>query len=192
MRKFILAISALLLTSGAQANVSPVQFPDIGSLRDGRSGRHSSCRRPICRRRSRKYSATFTGVASANTPCVSSGATCNGDAQTVTRTATLANGAGGNKYLNVTVNTFNSSTDVGKTINVPGVSFAAGSRSYTTIASVTDAQNVVLTDSASGTFSATSKAVSFGTDDADSFMAFNTWARANRGSSQVVLTIPNG
>jgi hypothetical protein len=29
-------------------------------------------------------------------------------------------------------------------------------------------------------------------DDAPAFKAFNTWARANQGSSQVVLTIPNG
>ena len=29
-------------------------------------------------------------------------------------------------------------------------------------------------------------------DDAPAFKAFNTWARANQGSNQVVLTIPNG
>lgn len=29
-------------------------------------------------------------------------------------------------------------------------------------------------------------------DDAPAFKAFNTWARANQGSSQIVLTIPNG
>lgn len=173
MRKFILALGALLsIPSACWAafaifqTYTPAVVPQI------------TCN-------------IITGVASASGPCVSPGASCNGDAQTVTRTATLANGAGGNKYLSVTVNTFVSG-DVGKTIYVPGVSFAGGSRAYTTIATFTDAQNIVLTDSASGTFSSTSKAISFGTDDADSFMAFNTWARANQGSNQVVLTIPTG
>ena len=37
-----------------------------------------------------------------------------------------------------------------------------------------------------------SKDISYGTDDAPKFMAFNKWARANQGAKQVVLTIPNG
>lgn len=115
------------------------------------------------------------------------GAACNGDVQTVTRTATLSTGVGGFKYLGVTVDTFTAG-DVGKGIKVPG----AGLSNTATIASFTDAQNVVLS-SAGSAFGPTSVAITYGTDDAPAFKTFNTWARANQGAAnQVVLTIPNG
>jgi hypothetical protein len=117
------------------------------------------------------------------------GATCNGDVQTVTRTTSISSGT---SNLSVTANTF-SSGDVGKAIFVPGTNFNPGNSSYTTIATFTDAQNVVLAGIATTTLSAASSAITFGSDDAAAFRTFNTWAQANQGSNnQVVLTVPNG
>lgn len=116
------------------------------------------------------------------------GAACNGDVATVTRTTSITSGT---KALSVTANTF-ASGDVGKGIALPGAG-AGGGTQYNSIAAFTDAQHVTLTNNAQTTISAVSTTFSYGTDDADNFMAFNTWARANQGvSNQVILTVPNG
>lgn len=119
------------------------------------------------------------------------GAACNGDKQTVNRVATTS--GTGNKNLNVTVNTFVSG-DVGKQLNFDYIDAAITKRYYGKIASFTDAQNVVLDTNVPAAAIRTSQAtdIYFGTADQVAFQTFNTWARTNQGSNQVVLTIPNG
>ena len=51
---------------------------------------------------------------------------------------------------------------------------------------------MILDRSAATGLSAASKEISYGTDDAPKFMAFNKWARENQGAKQVVLTLPKG
>ena len=116
------------------------------------------------------------------------GAACNGDVQTITRTVTISSGT---KNLGVTDNTFVVG-DVGKNITIEGAGNSGG-RYFGKIATFTDAQNVVLDTNATTTVTATSKSITYGTDDSTAFDTFNNWARANQGSVyQVVLTIPNG
>lgn len=119
------------------------------------------------------------------------GAACNGDVQQVTRTVTITNGGSGNRNVNVTTNTFTSG-DVGKAIAVDGAGNSGG-RYLGTIASFTDAQNIVLGSNVGTVLTSTSTTVTFGTNDSPAFAAFNTWARANQSAdTQTVLTIPNG
>ena len=116
------------------------------------------------------------------------GAACNGDVVTATRTASITSGT---KNLSVTSNLF-SSGDVGKAITIPGAGNSGGTY-FGTIATFTNAQNVVLNNNATTTLSGVSTAITYGTDDAPKFDTFNNWARANQGSTyQVVLTIPTG
>jgi len=115
------------------------------------------------------------------------GAACNGDTVTATRSMTIAKGA---RVLSVSADTFTSG-DVGKAIVIPGAG-PGGGRLTAYIRSFTDAQHVGLSRHAETALSSVSAAIAYGTDDAPSFMKFNAWARANQGSSQVVLTIPNG
>lgn len=115
------------------------------------------------------------------------GAACNGDLVTVSRSVSIGKGARG---LSVSADTF-SASDVGKVIAVPGAGNGGG-RLVATIASVSNAQSVVLDRSAGTGLSMASKDISYGTDDAPKFMAFNKWARENQGGKQVVLTIPKG
>lgn len=115
------------------------------------------------------------------------GAACNGDVVTVTRAVSIARGA---RALSVSDDTF-SSGDVGKAIAIPGAGNGGG-RLFATIASFANAQSVILDRGAATGLSAVSKEISYGTDDAPKFMAFNKWARENQGTKQVVLTVPKG
>src|SRR5262249_17774097 len=65
-------------------------------------------------------------------------------------------------------------------------------RLFAYIRSFTDAQHVTLNRNAETTLPSVATAITYGTDDAPAFMAFNKWARANQGTKQVVLTVPNG
>lgn len=115
------------------------------------------------------------------------GAACNGDVVTVTRSISIGRGA---RALSISADTF-SSGDVGKAIVLPGAG-NGGSKLFARIASFTNAQNVMLDRGAITGFSAASKDISYGTDDAPKFMAFNKWARENQAEKQVVLTVPKG
>jgi hypothetical protein len=171
LHKYLILL-ACLIPAAAQAHVPVVPFTEIGSLQDAHKAAFTA----------------FQPYRQVNYNIVTdAGAACNGDVQTLTRTVSITSGT---KNLSATASTW-SSGDVGKTIWVPGTTF--GSSSYTTIATFTNSQNVVLTDNASTTISAVSTAVTFGTDDAAKFVTFNTWAKANQGTAnQVVLTIPSG
>jgi hypothetical protein len=115
------------------------------------------------------------------------GAACNGDMVTATRSTSIAKGA---RVLSVSANTFTSG-DVGKAIVIPGAGNSGG-KLFAYIQSFTNAQSVTLDRNASTGVSFASKDISYGTDDAPKFMAFNKWARANQGIKQVVLFVPNG
>lgn len=115
------------------------------------------------------------------------GAACNGDMATATRSATIAKGT---RVLSVSADTFTSG-DVGKAIAIPGAGNGGG-KLFAYIQSFTNAQSVTLDRNAATGLSFASKDISYGTDDAPKFMAFNKWARANQGAKQVVLTVPNG
>lgn len=128
-----------------------------------------------------------TGVASANSPCVSPVAACNGDVQTVTRTISISSGTA---ILTATASTW-ASGDAGKTIRIAGAGFSGGEL-ITTILTFTSATQVTLASNASTTLSSVSTTFTFGTDDAPRFMAFNLWARTNQGANQVVLNGASG
>jgi hypothetical protein len=115
------------------------------------------------------------------------GAACNGDVRTVSRSVSIGRGA---RALSISADTF-SSGDVGKAIVVPGAGNGGG-KLFAHIASFTNAQNVMLDRGAVTGLSAASKDISYGTDDAPKFMAFNKWARENQAGKQVVLTVPKG
>jgi hypothetical protein len=115
------------------------------------------------------------------------GAACNGDMVTVNRFITIGRGARG---LSVSADTF-SSGDVGKAIVIPGAGNGGG-KLFASIASYTNAQSVILDRSAATELWTASRDITYGTDDAPKFMAFNKWARTNQGEGRVVLTIPNG
>lgn len=115
------------------------------------------------------------------------GAVCSDNHVIVTRTTSINSGTA---ILNVTVNTF-APSDVGKAIFVPGAG-GSGGVLQTTILSYASAQQITLAANAATTLSSVSTAITYGNDDAPNFKTFNTWARANQGSSQVVLTIPSG
>ena len=115
------------------------------------------------------------------------GAACSGDVVTVTRSISIGRGA---RVLSISADTF-SSGDVGKAIVVPGAGNGGG-KLFAHIASFTNAQNVMLDRGAVTGLSAASKDISYGTDDAPKFMAFNKWARENQAGKQVVLTVPKG
>ena len=115
------------------------------------------------------------------------GAACNGDVVGAARSVTIAKGA---RVLTVSEDTF-ASGDVGKAIVIPGGGNGGG-KLFAYIRSVLDPQSVTLDRGAATGLSQTSRIISYGTDDAPKFMAFNKWARAHQGSRQVVLTVPNG
>lgn len=73
MRKFVLALAALLFSSSAQAHVSAVPFPEIGSLRD------------VTHQSAFAIFQTYAGppqiactITDVGNPCASPAATCNG------------------------------------------------------------------------------------------------------------------
>ncbi len=115
------------------------------------------------------------------------GAACKGDMVRVTRAISIGRGA---RALSVSEDTF-TSADVGKAIVIPGAGNSGG-KLFAYIQSFANAQSVNLDRSAATGLSVAPKDISYGTDDAPKFMAFNRWARANQGTGQVVLTIPNG
>lgn len=133
-----------------------------------------------------------TGVASVGGPCTTPVATCNGDAQTITRTITTT--AGSNSFV-FSTNTF-TGADVGKFIQVTNTGFGGNNPTTGTILTVgpfTSTQTITLSSNALTARTSYSTSVLYGSDDAPSFWSFRTWALANQGASnQVVLTIPTG
>lgn len=120
------------------------------------------------------------------------GASCPSDVQKVTRNLTTVNGS---PTVSVSVDTFVGG-DVGKLIILPGAGFGGGTR-VTTISTVSafaaGKQDITVALAPQATLTEVSTAITYGTDDSDKFVTFNTWARANQGASnQVVLTIPSG
>lgn len=116
------------------------------------------------------------------------GATCNGDVQVVTRLVTMSNGS---PVMTVDSSTF-APGDVGKQIALANFGPGGNTSLYATIITYTSDTQVTL--SANAQFSRTNFSVQFGfgSDDADNFKTFNTWAVANQGNNQVVLDIPSG
>ena len=88
----------------------------------------------------------------------------------------------GARVLSVSADTF-SGGDVGKAIAIPGAGNGGG-KLFAHIASFTNAQSVTLDRDAATGLSAASKEISYGTDDAPKFMAFNKWARENQARSR--------
>lgn len=109
------------------------------------------------------------------------GAVGAGDYTTATRTVTTTSGS---KNVSVTANTFVPG-DAGKFIYIPGLS-------ANKIGTVTDAQNIVLTNNADASLSGAAVAIEYGTDDAPAFTAFNVWALANQGSDNIKLVLRTG
>lgn len=178
MRKWLLALVGLLLSANAQAHVLPVPFAEVGSLRDAHKAAFSIVQTALSSTPQIFYNIITDG-----------GATCNDNHQTVTRTISITSGT---KVLTTGgVSTFTNPTDVGKVILVPGMD-SAGTGGYNVIASVDSPTQVTLQNNSTVTISAVSTTFTFGTSDSAAFKAFNTWALANQGSNQVVLTIPAG
>lgn len=168
--KAVLALAAILIAVGAEA-----RFP---------RGTPASVPQITCN--------IVTGAATgASSPCVSPAATCNG-LQEVSKVVSITNGA---NVLTTSTSTFVPG-DVGKYINVPEAGGSNGSGGWnpllTTISGYTSATQVTLAANAQHSLSSATELLTFGIDDAAAFRAFNTWARANQGSNQVVLTVPNG
>lgn len=116
------------------------------------------------------------------------GATCNGDAQAVTRTLSITNGT---NILTATASTW-ASGDVGKSIVIPNAGPGGNTQLITTITQFDSATQIRLGSNAQATLSSVSTLFGWGTDDAVNFKTFNTWAVANQGNNQVVLRIPDG
>lgn len=113
------------------------------------------------------------------------GAACNNDKVALNTTISITSGT---KNLNVPSGPFVSG-DVGKTILIDGAGSSGGL--YTgTIATFSSSTDVILNTNALTTVPATAKDIAWGTDDAPAFTTFNTWALANQGSNQIVLTVP--
>lgn len=192
MRKLILVISALLgLTATAHGHlINPVPYSEASSLNDvahqaafGIFQTYAPSPGPP------QITFNMLSPPGGVTPV----ATCNGDKQTVTLTVTTGMFS---PTLRVFSNQFTGG-DVGKAIIVPnagnnptlnwiGKINAVGSFNGTY-------QDLTINSNAGTVLTSQSKAVTYGSDDAPAFNAFNNWARANQGSNnQVVLTVPNG
>ena len=167
MRKYILAAIALLVSSGAFAAFSIIQT-------------YSGVVLPqiTCN--------LVTGVASVAGPCTS-GTTCNGNK--ITTTLTVTTGVFSSN-LRVFSNTFNAG-DVGKGIQIPA---SGTNNSISAVGTFSGGfQDITLNNNSTSTaLTATATSVTYGSNDTPALMAFNTWALANQGSNQTVLTIPNG
>jgi hypothetical protein len=170
MRKYILALGLLLSLSSACyaafAIFQTYQVPVVAQI---------TC-------------DISTGVATGATgPCATPTAgVCTGDQVTVTRNLTIT---GGTSNLNASVDTWVAG-DAGKAIVIPGIGPGGGSL-LRTIGTVTNAQNIVLAGgNANSGLSGASTTFSYGSDIALPLKQFNTWAVANQGTSQVVLTMP--
>ncbi|HEX7962071.1 MAG TPA: hypothetical protein VF493_19285, partial [Terriglobales bacterium] len=191
MRKWLLALAGLLVSASAQAHVSAVPFPEVGSLQDAQKAAFSIVQTYLPPTVPQITCNMATGVASVGGPCTTppSLGVCNGDMLTVTRTTSITSGT---KNLTVTADTFVAG-DVSKTILVPGAA-GGGGQLETTIDSVGawngTTQTIVLHINANTTLSSVSTILKYGTDDATVFAQFNVWALANQGSNQVVQTLP--
>lgn len=105
------------------------------------------------------------------------------DAVAVTRVVTTS--GTGNRNVAVTASTF-SGGDVGKTIAIPGAGI--GGNVYTgTIASVTDAQNIVVGSDISTPLSSSTQELIYGTNNITALTTFKT---AFQGSTPVQLNLP--
>lgn len=174
MRKFALTITALLgLAGAAQAAFGIFQTYQVATVPQ------ITCN-------------LITGVASVGGPCTPT-TTCNGDKQTVT--LTISTPPPFSPSITVFSNQF-SGADVNKAIKVPGIGNSGGDYAgvITAVGAFNGTSQVVTVSPNTGTqVTSASKAVTYGSNDAPAFAAFNTWARANQGSTnQTVLTIPAG
>lgn len=140
-----------------------------------------------------RYAQAAREQRSSNAPQISynivtdGGAACNGDVVTVNRAVSISRGA---RALSVSADTFTSG-DVGKAIVIQGAG-AGGGKLSAYIASFANPQSVNLDRGAATGLSMASKNITYGTDDAPKFMAFNKWARESQREKQVVLTVPKG
>lgn len=176
MRKIFLTVAALFFSVSAQAHVSAVPFPEIGSLRD------------VVQNAAFAIFQTYAGPPQIFYNIVTdAGAACNNNKVALNTTISITSGT---KNLNVPAGPFVSG-DAGKTILIAGAGGSGGT--YTgTIATFSSATDVILSTNAATTVTATAEDIAFGTDDAPAFTTFNTWALANQASNQVVLTVPSG
>lgn len=140
-----------------------------------------------------RYAQAAREQRSSNAPQISynivtdGGAACNGDVVTVKRAVSIGRGA---RALSVSADTFTSG-DVGKAIVIQGAGAGGGNLSAH-IVSFANPQSVNLDRGAATGLSMASKNITYGTDDAPKFMAFNKWARESQRENQVVLTVPKG
>lgn len=171
MRKWHLTIAALFFSASAQAHVSAVPFPEIGSLSD------------VTHQAAFFMPQTYLPSGPARTQknlVADYGATCN--AQSATKVSTIS---AGSPNLAVSTNTFVSG-DVGKTILIPGAD-SAGGVLLTTISAFVDAQHVTLGANAVTALSSASTYLTWAADDTNAFLAFKA---AFQGSTPVQLNIP--
>ena len=194
MMRFLFAFVLSWLCIGhAHAHVLPIPYEKIGDLDDivhqaafGIFQTYSVSALPqiTCN--------LVTGSASVGGPCTS-GTTCNGDKQTLT--LTVSTPPPFSPSITVFSNQFNSG-DVGKAISVDGIGSSGGYYNgvITAVGAFNGTSQVVTVSPNTGTqVTSASKSVTYGSDDSPAFKAFNTWARANQGSTyQTVLTIPSG
>lgn len=186
--RVLLGLILALCVGSANAHVSAVPFPEVGSLGDAHRAAFSIVQTYLPPVLPQIACNIVTGTASVAGPCVSPAATCNGDVQTVTRTVTTTFGS---KVLTTSASTFTAVVDVGKVIIVPGWD-NAGTGGYNVISTVDSPTQVTLVNNVLTNNAGVSKAITFGKSDSAAFAAFNTWAVANQGSNQVVLTVPAG
>jgi len=190
---FIAAVLVLFgLAAPAHGYALPVPFEKIGNLDNaihqaalGTVGGRSVTALPqiTCN--------LVTGVASVAGPCTST-TTCNGNK--ISATITISTPPPFSPLVTVFSNQFGSG-DIGKAISIPLVA-SGGSTFNSTISAVSafngTSQTVTLSSNTGTQVTSQSVTVTYGSDDRPAFDAFNNWARANQGSNQVVLTIPNG
>jgi hypothetical protein len=182
MRKFIVAIAALLWSVSAQAHVSAVPFPEIGSLRDVTERAAFFMPQTYLPNATRGdvICDISTGIATgvgAGTCIPSSVPLCNGDVQTRTLNITSVNFS---NIISVDTNTFVNATtpagDVGKTILIPN---AALSGTYGVITAVgafsAGKQDITLSIVSRANNTGVASTVTYGTDDAPGFGQFQLW-----------------
>jgi hypothetical protein len=131
-----------------------------------------------------------TGVATGATgPCATPTATvCTGDQVTITRTLSITSGTA---VLTSSTSTWVAG-DQGKAIVIPGIG-PGGGNLLRTIGTVDSATQITLAGgNANSGLSSASTTFSYGSDVSLPLKQFNTWAVANQGTSQVILTMPAG
>lgn len=169
MRKWILALAWLLVSASAQAHVSAIPYPDVGSLSDLTHRAAFSIIQTALPSRVQKNLVTDYG------------ASCN--TQSATKVVSITSST---NSLTVASGTFVVG-DIGKAILIPG---AAGSGNLeTTITGVSGVgtQTITLNNNASVSLSSASTYLTWGTNDSTAFQAFKA---AFQGSTPVQLTLP--